>query len=384
LLANYIDKKKVRSLKTAKTYEGALRVWAASRGREDPDQAVQEIKDKRLDPYEVLQEFVLHLQKRKKVMQKDGTEKEKAGCAPKTITTYIGALKGFLVDSDVEISNEKMKQKVVLPQAYEISSDRAPTRDETRRILIRSNLPTKAAVVMLASSGMRLGELAQLKVSNIQFGENTSPSRIILKPSTTKTRKRRMTFISPEATELLKEYLGEKVSDPNMILFPEGSDALYGRIVRAISRTGLREKSDSESARYELHPHCFRKYFFSNCLSAGIDRGLVEGFMGHRFALDSAYLRMTDEELAVEYAKAIPKLTFLSGNGNGVAVRNELERANERIRRLEAALGIDSKDVDMDREKFDRQMTVNVAENRRRRGALTYEEERKIIETEKT
>ena len=83
-----------------------------------------------------------------------------------------------------------------------------------------------------------------------------------------------------------KRLLLEKASDPNSILFPEGSDALYGRIVRSIGRRGLREKSDNESARYELHPHCFRKCFFSNCLATGIDRGLVERFMGHTFALD--------------------------------------------------------------------------------------------------
>jgi len=328
LLANYVSKKKVRSLKTAKTYQSALNLWAKSRGSQDPDSAVQEIKDKRLDPYQVMQDFVIHLQKE--------------GRAPKTITTYMGALKGFLVDSDIDISNEKMKQKVVLPQAYEISSDRAPTRDELRRILLRSKLPTKAAITMLASSGMRLGELTQLKVSNIQFGENNSPSKIVLKPSTTKTRKRRMTFISPEATDLLKEYLGGKVSDPNTVLFPEGSDALYGRIVRAIGRTGLRGKSDKESARYELHPHCFRKYFFSNCLAAGIDRGLVEGFMGHTFALDSAYLRMSDDELADGYSKAADRLTFLTSEANG-AVRDrmtQLEAENKdlkaRLERLEA------------------------------------------------
>jgi hypothetical protein len=188
----------------------------------------------------------------------------------------------------------------------------------------------------------RGGELAQLKVSNIQFGESNSPSKIILKPSTTKTRKRRLTFISPEASELLKEYLGEKDSDPNTILFPEGTDALYARIVRAIGRTGLREKSDNESARYELHPHCFRKYFFSNCLAAGIDRGLVEGFMGHTFALDSAYLRMSDDELADEYSKAADRLTFLTSEANG-AVRDrmtQLEKENKdlkaRLERLDA------------------------------------------------
>jgi integrase len=323
LLASYVGKKKVRSLKTAKTYQGALRVWAASRGSQDPDQAVQEIKDKRLDPYEVLQEFVLHLQKE--------------GRAPKTITTYIGALKGFLVDSDVEISNEKMRQKVVLPQAYEVSTDRAPTREEVRNILLRSNLPTKTAITMLTSSGMRIGELTQLKVSNIQFGEKGSPSRVLLKPSTTKTRKRRMTFISAEASELLGEYLDGKISEPSTIIFPEGSDALYGRIMRAIDRTGLKGKSDDESARYELHPHCFRKYFFSNCLAANIDRGLVEGFMGHTFALDSAYLRMTDEELEAEYVKGMDRLTFLSAVSNN-HIRTRLEEANAKIEKLESDL----------------------------------------------
>jgi len=328
LLANYVSKKKVRSLKTAKTYQSALNLWAKSRGSQDPDSAVQEIKDKRLDPYQVMQDFVIHLQKE--------------GRAPKTITTYMGALKGFLVDSDIDISNEKMKQKVVLPQAYEVSTDRAPTRDELRRILLRSKLPTKAAISMLASSGMRLGELTQLKVSDIQFGANNSPSKIVLKPSTTKTRKRRMTFLSPEATELLKEYLGKKASEPNTILFPEGSDALYGRIMRAIGRTGLRQKSDAESARYELHPHCLRKYFFSNCLAAGLDRGLVEGFMGHRFALDSAYLRMSDEELADEYAKAADRLTFLTSEANGATKDRitQLETENKdlkvRLDRLES------------------------------------------------
>jgi integrase len=320
MLSDYVSKKKVRSAKTAKTYQGALRVWAASRGSSDADRVVQEIKDKQLDAYRVLQDFVVHLQKE--------------GRAPKTITTYIGALKGFLIDSDIEISNEKMRQKVVVPQAYEISSDRAPTKEEVRNILLRSSLPTKTVITMLASSGMRIGELTQLKVSNLQFGEKNMPSKILLKPSATKTRKRRMTFITAEATEFLREHLGEKISNPLTILFPEGTDALYGRIMRAIGRTGLKEKSDDESARYELHPHCFRKYFFSNCLAAGIDRGLVEGFMGHAFALDSAYLRMTDEELAGEYSKSVDRLTFLSAITNN-HIRTRLEEADAKIAGLE-------------------------------------------------
>jgi integrase len=320
LLDSYLSKKAVRSVKTMRTYRGALMVWARGLGFEHPDVVVQKIKDEKLDPYQILQDFVIRLQKQ--------------GRAPKTIGAYIGALKGFLIDSDVEVSGEKFKQKVVLPARYEVSTDRAPTQEEMKSILLRSKLATKTAIAILASSGMRLGELSQLKVENIQFGEAGHPSKIIIKPSTTKSRRRRLTFITTEATDLLREYLGQKISKPETILFPEGTDALYGRIINALQRTGLRQKSDSDSKRFELHPHCFRKYFFSNCLSAGIDRGLVESFMGHAFALDSNYLRMSDEELAKQYQKAADRLTFLTTT-TGITDQQLSETLQERDGKIE-------------------------------------------------
>jgi hypothetical protein len=74
-------------------------------------------------------------------------------------------------------------------------------------------------------------------------------------------------------------------------------------------------------------------------LAAGIDRGLVEGFMGHVFALDSSYLRMTDDELQANYMKAVDRLTFLTtpelvaDNEEVQRLRRELE---ERLAKLEA------------------------------------------------
>ncbi len=319
MLIDYLSKKRVRSADTAITYDFALRAWSKSRGTANPDAAVQEIKEKHLDPYQVLQDFVIS-------SQKDGR-------APKTITTYLGAVKGFLVDSDVEISSEKVKQKVVVPQAYEISTDRAPTREEMKRILLQSKLPTKTIICMLASSGMRIGELTQLKVGNITFGKIGESSKIILKAGTTKTRKRRVVFISGEATELLREYLGDHVNQLDTTIFPERSNALYGRVMRSLIRTGLRKKLDVESARYELHPHCFRKYFFSNMLSAGVDRGLVEGFMGHSFGLDSSYLRLSDDELQAQYGKGIDRLTFLSSASNG-AMKDTIKELREQNKEL--------------------------------------------------
>jgi hypothetical protein len=177
---------------------------------------------------------------------------------------------------------------------------------------------------------MRLGEAMKIKVSNVEFGEKGQPSKITLKAAATKSRRRRITFISAEATELVKEHLGDRIKDPNNRIFEESGDALYGKIMRLLIMTGLRKKEDSESKRYELHPHCFRKYFHTNMLTAGVDRGVVEGFEGHKFALDSAYLRMTDDELKAQYMKGMDRLTFLSPTTNN-HIRSRVEELEVKL-----------------------------------------------------
>jgi len=347
VFSDYVRKKRIRSERTAEVYENTIKLWARSRGFEDPDRAIQDIKDRKLDPYAVLQEWVNHLHESSK--------------APKTILSYVTSVKGFLVDSDVDVTAEKMKAKVVIPQAYEVSTDRAPTRDEVRRLLLRSKLGTKAAIAVLASSGMRLGELPKLRVSDIEFGREGEPSKVTLKAGITKTRKKRLTFMSAEATGFVKEHLGPRMNDPNARIFRESGDAIYGKIMRALVAAGLRNKEDADSARYSLHPHCFRKYFFSNMLSAGVDRGIVEGFMGHAFALDSAYLRMSDEELANEYEKGNDRLTFLSAVNNHVRTRlEELEAENKRLREDVERLGKLEGTVNDLREKYERTKSMAI------------------------
>lgn len=318
-----MEKKKIRSDKTAKVYGNAIRLWASTRGFDDPDLAIAEIKGKGLDPYEVIQQLVNQMHQKR--------------LAPKTILSYATAVKGFMVDSDIEVTAEKMKAKVVLPEAYTVTTDRAPTKDEVKRILLHCNLEAKAEVAMMASSGMRIGELPKLKVANIEFGQPGEPSKVRIKAKFTKTRKERITFISPEATELLKEHLGKRIDHPDETLFLENQDAIYGKIMRALKKSDLRKKSEEGDMHYELHPHCFRKYFHTNMLASGVDRGIVEGFEGHKFALDSSYLRATDEQLLEQYRKGLDAVTFLSNNAplksKVEETREELEKVKERIRR---------------------------------------------------
>ena len=323
-LSEYVSRKSIRSEKTAATYLGALRLWGKSL-KAEPEALVQKIKNGELDPYEVLNSFIAFM--------------VKSGKSPKTTWTYYGALKDFLISEDVALDAMKLKAKITLPARYEISTDRAPTHDEIKKIMMHSALQGKVVISMLASSGMRIGELASLRVGEIEFG---NPTRIRVKARTTKTKKSRITFISNEASEYLKEFLGNRIERKDENIFintrkeghePVGKDALYQTIMRKVDKAGLKEKMDRESARYAIHPHSLRKYFFTNCLSSGIDRGIVEGWMGHKFGLDGAYLRLSEDELGQEYLKAADRFNFLTGNGNQLRGRvEELEGENKRLR----------------------------------------------------
>lgn len=317
MFSDFIEKKKIRSEKTAKVYGNAIRLWAKELGYDEPDKAIEQIKTKGLDAYKVLQDLA--------------NSAHKKGLAPKTINSYVGAVKGFMVDCHIQVTEQGMKDFVVLPEPYEVNTDRAPTRDEVKRILQHCNLEARTEVTMLASSGMRIGELPKLTVSNVEFGGRGEPSKIKLKPGVTKTRKARVTFISPEATELLKEHLGTRITNPNARLFQEQEDAIYSKIMRALIKAGLRKKVD-ESVHYDLHPHCFRKYFHTNMLAKSVERGIVEGFEGHKFGLDSNYLRMSENQLKAEYMKGVEAVTFLS-NGNGL--RTKVEQMDSKLAEIE-------------------------------------------------
>jgi integrase len=264
--------------------------------------------------------------------------------APKTTLTYVGAVKGFLRHEDVTIDQYRLREKVTLPAKVEISLDRVPTREEVRRLLLEADLRIKVAIAILASSGMRIGELCALRVGSVDFEKN--PPRITIAAKNAKTRQGRVVRFSEEAAGLVKEYLGERISDKESWLFPHHEDptrpyaknALHNLIMRLIEKCGLLDKLDPESRRYALHPHCFRKYFFTQLIASGIDRGIAEYFMGHKFGLDANYLRLNEERLDKEYLKAAADFTFLTDQKLDKESKQRVEELENLLKRKDAEL----------------------------------------------
>jgi integrase len=245
--------------------------------------------------------------------------------SPNSIKDYMSVAKKILSYFDVEISKEKFREKVVLPRSHTITEDEAPKTEEVKKVLLHCDIRGKALITMLASSGMRVGELLNLRVKDVDFSHH--PTLINIRAEITKDKQARYVFISDEATEFLKEWLGDRINNPDDYIFYSGyfsvkgfkerkrrnepmsywnADAIF---TNALKRAGLYKKD--EHGRDKIHLHCLRKFFFTRMLPI-LGRDITEALMGHKLFLDYSYRRYTREEMAEFYKKGMKAVTILT------------------------------------------------------------------------
>ena len=156
-LENYLDFVYMQSHSNSskKSYRSAVllfRGFLTIRHNLNETNAIIKIKNQELDVYALLREYVIHLDKNQ--------------YAPSSIRSFLAIVKGYLRYLGVKIYAEDCKYTVKTPKVVK-------TREEplTKEILVRllRNLSPKLQTVVLVAvaSGMRIGEIVQLKVSCI-------------------------------------------------------------------------------------------------------------------------------------------------------------------------------------------------------------------------
>jgi len=156
----------------------------------DELQLAHRIENEELGVYRVLNEYVVFL--------------DKKGIKPKTIRLWFTTVKGYLSHLQVEVFSEKCKQLVKLPKVRRLKKE-ALTKEILVKLLRNLDAKLQTAVLVAISSGMRVGEIAGLTLSDIEF--NHEPVKINIRAETSKSREDRETYISNEASEALKDYL---------------------------------------------------------------------------------------------------------------------------------------------------------------------------------
>ena len=278
---------------------------------------VTSLKNGKYDQYKILNDFVVSLVKR--------------GLKPKSVKLYISAVKGYLRYCGIKIYSEDFKQVVKLPRPR-----RHREEPLTKELIVRllRNVPPRlqTVILVLVASGMRIGELVLLKISDVDF--SSKPTRIRIRAEITKTRESRDTFLTEEATNSLKDYLrrfcGWNEGETNqtimgkLIFAPptqkkkkEGKKShTYEQIAQGVLRRTMRFhigkipelNKINENGTYMFHFHSFRKFFYTT-VSDICGQSFAHALMGHHDYLDT-YYNLPEQKRREMYLKAEPYLTI--------------------------------------------------------------------------
>lgn len=158
---------------------------------------------------------------------------------------------------------------------------------------------------MLYETGMRRGELAELRWADIDMVESWVTV-------TGKGNKQRKIPLRPSFTEKIQRYqeiLAEVVTDgsQNLFLTDRGS-SVYPKWIYNRVRYLLRPYSNSE----KLSPHTLRHSIATHLLMNGADIQIIREFLGHSsLAATEIYTHNSIEKLKKTYRKALPDLDHI-------------------------------------------------------------------------
>jgi len=275
----------------------------------DAETLIAKVKKGEADVYELLDTFVAKM--------------VEEGLSPTSIRVYLAGVKHFLASNGIYLNKEEFKDKVILPKSQGNFPDRIPTKEELKMMYYAARFDTRTMIVLMVSTGMRLGEVVRVKVEDINFDHD--PPYIRLKPEYCKGKKGRIVLLTPEAVDHLKRLIFMKQLKPKDRLFPNYEADAWAKIMRVIERVGLLKKVNER--RYELHPHSFRKYFRTMLAAAGVQESFIRMLLGHRSYLDESYLRANIEMVKEQWNLAIPYLTIMSTESRTSKVSKVLELA---------------------------------------------------------
>lgn len=275
------------------------------------------------------------------------------GKAPKTRRVAISAIKGFLRRLDKTTKDLDIWDDIMLRMrgnSGPVSEEYVPDIDEIKQILHHCDIRTKTTILVALSSGMRISEVTKLLPDDIYLNE--TPIRINIRSEIAKNDKRRTTFVTHEAGELLEEWLRVKDEymrkslarmnfkgmqyikdrdDPR--LFPYHSNRIQESFNKACDKAGFTGKTsmrgdfDNEFKRQrrKLHFHNLRKFF--RTYFGNVD--LAEHLMGHAGYL-STYRQFNDKQLAKEYLKHMENVTVFDRSPDLTDINKEMEDLKEK------------------------------------------------------
>ncbi|MDA8305975.1 MAG: tyrosine-type recombinase/integrase [Deltaproteobacteria bacterium] len=232
------------------------------------------------------------------------------GIKPKTLSVRLMSIYAFIrVMADGEVIHPDVLKKKVRVKVPE-SLPRAIDPEDVKALLAAVvHARDRAMILMLLRTGMRIGELLSLRLSDVNLGEKK-----VMIHEAQKTWVGRVVYFSDDAKEALLSWLKAKDPEQEFVFVsnrrrPLSYKAARLRFVKHIEAAGLAAKG------YTIH--CLRHTFASELLNAGMRLECLQQLLGHsNLEMTRRYARLTDRTREEEYFRAMATIEKGASGGH--------------------------------------------------------------------
>ncbi len=269
--------------------------------------------------------------------------------AATTLKMYFSCVRTFLDDEEVKLNWKKIRRAI--PSSRSVGQDRPPSIQEIRSLLDVCDKRMRAIVLIMCSSGIRVGAFEFLSLKDYSKLDNGMGRLDVYRGEL----EQYVTYMTPEAVGYLDAYLDERkkageILKPDSPIIREALNYLKDsknkpiRItVRSIGvslyhswvKSGLKE---SGQGRGEFKAaHGFRKYFKTRS-ERTMKSITVEILMGHSIGVSNSYYKPLEQDLIEDYQKSIPDLTISENEELKIQNSEMQNQLEEMIRSLSTRL----------------------------------------------
>lgn len=221
----------------------------------------------------------------------------------RSISNHLSSLRNFynyLLDGKIIsnnifklISNPKLDKKLPNFLSYEEMHQILDTLN-TETILEKRN---KMVIELLYATGIRVSELVNLKVSDLNFTEKTI--RVLGKGN-----KERIVYFGDYATMAILDYLDNREMTAEYLALNNKGHKITVRGIEQI----IDHIANTCALKHHISPHTFRHTFATHLLNNGSDIKSVQELLGHSsLSTTEIYTHITNDYLKSEYLKHMPR-----------------------------------------------------------------------------
>lgn len=236
-------------------------------------------------------ELIDYSQKNPNEITEDGLKnyiaEKMSDSSPSSIILFLAAIKysfSNILERDITKNIKRPKRDKKLPTVL--------TREEVKKLIsVLNNKKSKLMVSMMYGCGMRVSELANLKIDNLDFEEKIGHIK------RAKGRKDRVFNIPGFLEEDLKKHVEEQkklMEQDDSIVFTGPKGKLSARnlqkmVSKAAQRAGIKKN---------VHCHTLRHSYATHLLEDGVDIRYIQTLLGHSdLSTTQIYTHVSTDEI---------------------------------------------------------------------------------------